>query len=60
VIKQKPKDKKSNQLDVCLPAHFPFFPLKFEFFSSEQKIRDKEEQKTVWDGGVIPAEAPTT
>ena len=35
------------------------FFLKFEFFSSEQKIRDKEEQKSVWDGGVIPA-TPTT
>jgi len=25
----------------------------------QQKIRDKEEQKTVWDGGVLPV-TPTT
>ncbi len=53
MIKLKLNDKKSNQQDVRLTEHF-FFQ-KFEFFSSEQKIRDKEEQKTVWDGGVIPA-----
>jgi hypothetical protein len=35
------------------------FFLKNSNIDSEQKIRDKEEQKTVWDGGVIPA-TPTT
>ena len=25
----------------------------------EQKIRDKEEQKTVWDGGVLPTASTT-
>lgn len=52
MIKLKLNDKKSNQQDVRLTEHF--FK-NSNFFSSEQKIRDKEEQKTVWDGGVIPA-----
>ena len=29
------------------------------YFSLEQKIRDKEEQKTVWDGGALPSSSST-
>lgn len=33
---------------------FFFFSVNKNFSFLEQKIRDKEEQKTVWDGGVLP------
>jgi hypothetical protein len=58
VIKLKLSDKKLNRQDVRINDYFSFF-LKNSNIDSEQKIRDKEEQKTVWDGGVIPA-TPTT
>ena len=34
-------------------------PIALFFHALEQKIRDKEEQNTVWDGGVLPTASTT-